>query len=328
MKILFQHKKQLLVLALAALVGFGGYSYYQGSKQTDLVLYGNVDIRQVSLAFNASERIDKLFVKEGQRVEQGQLLAALATENLTYLFEKSKAQLAQQEAVVRRLHNGSRPEELEQAAARVRQADADALNALQYKERLDALYAQHAISMQQRDDASARYKAAAAALDEAQEAQRLAQLGPREEDIAEAEAALKTLQAEVKLRRYNLEQAQLKAPQKGIIRSRLQEPGDMASPQKPVFLLTTDEKKWVRAYIPETALGKVQPGQQAKIYIDSQPDKPLDGTVGYISHIAEFTPKSVQTEELRTALLYEVRINAEDPDDILRMGMPATVRFD
>ena len=102
----------------------------------------------------------------------------------------------------------------------------------------------------------------------------------------------------------------------------------MTSPQKPVFLLAANDKKWVRAYVPETALGKVQPGQQARIYIDSQLDKPLDGTVGYISHVAEFTPKSVQTEELRTALLYEVRINAEDPDNILRMGMPATVRFD
>jgi HlyD family secretion protein len=80
-------------------------------------------------------------------------------------------------------------------------------------------------------------------------------------------------------------------------------------------------------YVSETDLGKVKPGMQARVTTDSHPDQPISGTVGYISSVAEFTPKSVQTEELRTSLVYEVRVLVEDDANVLRLGQPATVRF-
>ena len=101
----------------------------------------------------------------------------------------------------------------------------------------------------------------------------------------------------------------------------------MASPSKPVFKLSLPGKKWVRAYVPETELGRIYEGQKACVYIDSQPGKALEGQVGYISGTAEFTPKTVQTEELRTSLVYEVRVYVDDNDNVLRLGMPATVRI-
>jgi HlyD family secretion protein len=83
----------------------------------------------------------------------------------------------------------------------------------------------------------------------------------------------------------------------------------------------------VRVYVSETDLGKVRPGTAARITTDSRPGQPLQGTVGYISSVAEFTPKSVQTEELRTSLVYEVRVVVEDGGNVLRLGQPATVRI-
>lgn len=99
----------------------------------------------------------------------------------------------------------------------------------------------------------------------------------------------------------------------------------MASPQKPVFSLAITDPKWIRAYVSEPDLGKVHPGMAAAVAVDSFPNRRFDGWVGFISPVAEFTPKTVQTEELRTSLVYEVRVFVQDPSDELRLGMPATV---
>ena len=120
----------------------------------------------------------------------------------------------------------------------------------------------------------------------------------------------------------------MRAPTNGVIRSRLLEVGDMASPSTPVFKLSLLDKKWVRAYVKESDLGRIYEGQSASVYIDSQKDKPIAGQVGYISDTAEFTPKTVQTDELRTALVYEVRVHVDDDANVLRLGMPATVKID
>ena len=101
----------------------------------------------------------------------------------------------------------------------------------------------------------------------------------------------------------------------------------MVSPQTPVFSLAIIHPKWIRAYADEPDLGNVHPGMAATVTTDSFPDRPLDGWVGFISPIAEFTPKDVQTEELRTSLVYEIRVFVKDPGDELRLGMPATVHL-
>lgn len=323
-----QHKKTLFALLAVCFLLTGYYAYQKGQNQDALILYGNVDVRQVSLAFNASERIETMLVEEGASVKKGQLLAALRTDTLKLDIAHSKAQILTQEAVVELLHNGSRPEEIAQAEARQREAAADYENALLYKQRLQSLYEQQAVSKQQLDDANARYKAAAGAWDNARAAWQLAELGPRTEEIKQAEAALLALKTDLAIKEYNLEQSQLLAPLDGTIRSRLQEPGNMVTPQKPVYLVTVNDKKWVRAYASEPQLGFIKPGIEADVIIDSYPDKPLKGSVGYISDTAEFTPKTVQTPELRTSLLYEVRIYVDDEENILRLGMPATVKLE
>jgi HlyD family secretion protein len=103
------------------------------------------------------------------------------------------------------------------------------------------------------------------------------------------------------------------------------EPGEIASPQRPVVSLAVVDPKWVRTYVAEADLGKVHPGMSARVFSDSFPGRPFTGWVGFVSPVAEFTPRTVQTTELRTSLVYEVRVFVQDGQDELRLGMPASV---
>lgn len=108
-----ENKKKLVGLVTVAIMAIGA-GYYHFSKENDeLILYGNVDIRQVSLAFNSSERIEKMLVEEGDKVKKNDLLATLESKPLELTIAKSEAAIEKQEAVVLRLKNGSRPEEIE-----------------------------------------------------------------------------------------------------------------------------------------------------------------------------------------------------------------------
>ena len=118
-----------------------------------------------------------------------------------------------------------------------------------------------------------------------------------------------------------LRDAELYAPQSGVIRERIVEPGDFVTPQTPVLTLALTDPVWVRTSLPETRLGQVKPGARAEIRTDSFPEKQYDGWVGYISPTAEFTPKNVETPELRTRLVYQMRVYACNPENELRLGM-------
>jgi len=113
-----------------------------------------------------------------------------------------------------------------------------------------------------------------------------------------------------------------------VVRSRLLEPGEMVSPQRPIFNLAITDPKWIRAYVSEANLGKVHEGMKASISTDGFPGQIIPGWVGFISSVAEFTPKAVQTEDLRPNLVYEIRVFVQDAQDELRLGMPATVSLE
>ncbi|MFT4196882.1 MAG: HlyD family efflux transporter periplasmic adaptor subunit [Pseudoxanthomonas sp.] len=293
-----------------------------------LKLHGNVDIRQVSLAFDGNGRVAALQVDEGDAVKAGQVLATLDTQTLALQAEQAQAQIGVQQQALLRLQNGSRPEELAQARSSYAAAQADAEHAHKDLARLQGIAAntgQRGVSAQELDRARAAVQIADAQAAQQRDALRLADIGPRKEDIAAAQAQLAAAQAQLALLRHQIAQGELKAPADAVVRSRLLEPGDMATPQKPVYALAITQPKWVRVYVGEADLGKVRPGQPARVTTDSAPDKPIAGKVGYISSVAEFTPKSVQTDELRTSLVYEVRVLVEDKDNELRLGQPATV---
>jgi HlyD family secretion protein len=294
-----------------------------------LTLNGNVDLREVSLAFKNSDRIDEILVEEGDTIKKGQVLARLDTQDLKYKIKITESQIAAQQAAVDKLHNGTRQEDLAQAAAKYNAATAERdFLQREYDRKANAFSSSNgkSVSREALDDARSKLDVAVAKAKEAEEANNLAIAGPRAEDVAAGEAKLESLKNELNQENYTLSQSELIAPSDGVIRSRLLEPGDMASPQKPVFRISLNTKKWVRVYVKETDLGKLHEGSEASVYIDSYPNKAISGQVGYISSTAEFTPKNVETSDLRPALLYEVRVYVDDPDNLLRMGMPATVK--
>jgi HlyD family secretion protein len=325
-------KRAILVvtalLVIGLLAGLAWWFNHRDGAPREIVLYGNVDLRQVQLSFNNSERIAEVLVQEGERVRKGQVLARLDTRRLEPQVAQAEAQTAAQRQVVQRLRSGSRPEEIAQARANVDSAKADAVNARQQYERIKSaaeISAGRAVRQQDVDSAKAALQVAEAKLAVNERALELAVIGPRKEDIAEAEARLRANEAQLALLRQQLVDAQLLAPLDAVVRTRVLEPGDMASPQRPVFSLAITDPKWVRAYVPEPNLGKLQEGMTAAVAVDSFPERRFEGWVGFISPVAEFTPKAVQTEELRTSLVYEVRVFVKDPSDELRLGMPATV---
>lgn len=134
--------------------------------------------------------------------------------------------------------------------------------------------------------------------------------------------------ANVEVAEQALHDAKLYAPTDGVIHDRIVEVGDFVTPQTPVFTLALTSPVWVRTYLPESYLGKVKPGMPATITTDSYPDKKYPAWIGSISPTAEFTPKSIETPELRTRLVYQMRVFACNPQDELRLGMPATVSID
>ena len=119
----------------------------------------------------------------------------------------------------------------------------------------------------------------------------------------------------------------LTSPTAGVVRSRLLEPGESAGPGRPVAVIDELSPKWVRAYASETDLGRLVPGMKAEVVTDGRPNDPMPATLGFISSSAEFTPKNVETPDLRTALVFELRFFLDDPENLLRPGLPATVRI-
>ena len=317
----------IAVLLLAVLAGgvWLWHSRLRPISTNELVLYGNVDIRQVQLAFNGSQRIASMLVREGDRVSKGQLLATLERDRLEQTVARAAGQVQAEKEVVVRLEAGSRPEEVRKARADVEAARADAHNAGLNRRRMKALAAKDAVSQQKADDAKAAAEAAEARLNAINETLRLAVEGPRKEDIASAKATLRAREAELALAKRELADASLYAPMDAIVQERIMEPGDMASPQKPVYTLALTNPLWVRTYVSEPDLGRIRLGMMAEVRTDSYPGKRYRAWIGFISPTAEFTPKSVETSQVRTSLVYQTRIYVCDPQNELRLGMPATV---
>jgi HlyD family secretion protein len=275
-------KRLALIVLLLAVVGtVAGLWWWRAKHATasnELVLFGNLDLRIVDLAFNNNERIAAVLVQEGDRLRKGELVARLDTSRLS--------------------------PEAAQAVANVALARANLANTSQHYDRVQKLWDESGGRAVSRDDV----EAAKAARDA-------------------SEAQLHANEAQAALLKQELADADLFAPSDAVVRARILEPGDMSSPIKPVFTLAIINPKWVRAYLSEPDLGKVHPGMKATVQTDSFPDRRFDGWVGFISPQAEFTPKPVETEELRTSLVYEIRVFVHDPDDDLRLGEPATVRL-
>lgn len=323
--------KPLRILVFLLVVGLAAMLLWNMRTTTDETLprtraWGHVDTREVALAFEASGRIAKLIPEEGERVNAGDVLGRLDTELLEIQSNLAEAKLRAAEADLALAREGYRVEDITEAERRTEALTTKAELARRTAKRLEGLAQVDAASVQALDDA--RFSAQAADQELAAAKAQLSRLhaGLRPQEVAKAEAAASAAKEELRTIRYQIERASvLTAPISGVVRSRLAEPGDMASAARTVYTLSVTDPKWVRAYVTEAQLGLVREGAEAQVLTDTT--APVAATVAHISSTAEFTPKTVQTEELRTALVYEVKLLVADPENRLRLGQPVTVEF-
>lgn len=327
--------RRSLPIALLLFVAAGAAAWWYGlpeklgwlpEARREFVLYGNVDIRQVSLGFRVNGRLSELRVDEGDVVKRGTLLAKLDAAPYEFAVRSAEANAAALRATLDKLKAGPRPTEIAQARAAYDESLADLQNANLAYERARQLRPQGTISEANLDQATAAKAMAAARSQSANEALKLLQEGSRVEDIAAADAQLKAAEATLASARTSLEDTELRAPNDGVVLSRVRENGAIVSPADTVFVLSLTEPVWVRSYLAEPDLGRIHPGMKVSVTSDTAPDNPYEGTISFISPVAEFTPKSVETPELRTDLVYRLRIVIDKPGPDLRQGMPVTVR--
>lgn len=313
----------LAALAIAAYVthGFGFLAPQAGGP---LTLYGNVDIRSVDLGFRVPGRISAMPVEEGAHVETGTVLAQLDPKPLTDALNAAQAQVDVAAAERDKRRTGNRPQDIAQAEATVAERRASLVQTRQDFERRSQLFKTGTVSQAQYDLSEAQFKADQARLAAAEQSLSLMRAGFRKEDVASAEAQYAAAVAQRDKAQTDLADTTLKAPSSGTILTRAREPGAIVQMGESVFTLTIDRPLRVRAYVSEPDLGRISPGMEARVKSDGNP-KLYRGTIGFISPTAEFTPKSVQTESLRTDLVYRLRIIITDPDDALRQGQPVTV---
>lgn len=322
-------KKRIAILTgvvalMIAAIATSGFGLFGSGDDEPLMLYGNVDIREVDMAFRVPGRIDQVAVEEGEKVERGALLATIDAASIEARTGEADAAVAQARAQLAKLRSGNRPQDIAQARARVAAAEAAARNAQADFDRRRSLVEPGAISRDQWAQTVADRDRAAAQFAETRQALSLAQAGTRQEDIAAAEAQLRAAEASRRGVRTDLGDTRLVAKSAGTVVTRAREPGAIVQPGETVLTLSLDRPLRVRAYVAEPDLSRIAPGMKVTVTADGNPTT-YQGTIGYISPRAEFTPKSVETEDLRTDLVYRLRINVENPDDMLRQGQPVTV---
>lgn len=322
-------------ILLLAVAGAGAAWYYGVPQRHDYFLpappteeiYGNIDIRQVSLGFRVNGRLAAVAVEEGDAVKTGDVLARLDAGPYEIAVRAAEENVAALRATLDKLKAGARPSEIEKARAAYQEQVASLANAELALSRADQLRNQGTVAQSSLDAAIATKDMTTARVASAKAALTLIEEGSRTEDIATAEAQLRAAEAQLDSARTSLADTELKAPADGVILSRVSEPGAIVASSTNVLVLALSEPVWVRAYVSEADLGRVHPGLKVKVTSDGMTGAGYEGQVGFISPVAEFTPKSVETPDLRTDLVYRLRIIVDHPGKDLRQGMPVTVHL-
>lgn len=325
-------KKRLIPLLLLIIILISVAIWFVNKSPSSLVLYGNVDIRTVNSSFRVAGRLMQLNYEEGDHIKQGDLLAKLDAKPYQNAVNQAKANLMVKQAQLDLMINGYRKEEVAQAAAQVLQYQASYDYAENNYQRMAKLIKSSSISKDQFDNSLTLRDQAQANLQTAK--QKLDQLtnGYRKEEIEAAQASVQAAHADLAQAELNLSDTELYAPSHGTILTRAVESGTMLTAGSPIYAISLDRPVWVRAYIDEINLHHAIPGKTVYVYTDSRPDKPYIGQIGFVSPTAEFTPKTVETPVLRTDLVYRLRIQINETgqgqaDDMLRQGMPVTIKF-
>jgi len=325
------YKKSVIVAAIIIIVlagAFAGWKYDENRQNHTLTLYGNVDIRNLNMSFRVGGRLASLDVDEGDVIKAGEPLGLLDPAPYQIDVSNAQANVAAAQAQYDLMLAGYRDEEISQAAAQVDQAQSAFDYAQSFYQRQQGMWASRSVSANDLQNARSAYEQAKASLNAAKDRLNQYRRGNRPQQIAAAQAQLQQAKAQLAQAELNLQDTTLVAPSAGTILVRSVEPGTVLNAGSPVLTLALTQPVWIRAYISEPHLGDAQPGRQVLIYTDSRPEKPYHGQIGFVSPTAEFTPKTVETPDLRTDLVYRLRVIVSDADDALRQGMPVTMTFE
>lgn len=319
--------KKILILIFLGILGFLGWQGYQTyfQQENTKVYYGNIDTRTLTLSFQFLGKIINITKDEGQSVKKGEKLAFLDDTNLQNSLNEIKAQIKAANAQLKKLQIGFRDEEIAAAKATYFEAKANRDNAKDTFNRQNSLFKTKSTSQEQFNQAKFAYQKAQAALEKALANYSLKKNGARKEDIQIQEANLQALLAKEKIIKKNISDSILISPINGVILTRYKEPGAITNANESVLEIAKNNELWVRAYVDEQHLGEIAQGEKMFIYTDSRKD-PYEGYVGFISPVAEFTPKNIETQALRADLVYRFRVIVQNPDQKIRQGMPVTLK--
>ncbi len=288
-------------------------------------LSGTVEAREVDLAFQVGGRIVRLAVDEGDAVQVGQPVASLDENDYQLALRNATAQRDAAQAALAVLQAGTRVQELRVAEAQLAKAQADLDYARLEYQRVAELIPKRLAAQERLDQARLQQEVAQAGVDQARQTLALLREGPRQEELDRAAAELRARQAAVEIAQRQLEYAQLHSPVAGVVSVRLAEAGEVVVVGKPVLRVAELGRPWVRAYLNEVDLARVRLGQAAEVRVDGLPGQVLNGRLAFIAPDAEFTPKTVETRALRVDLVYRVKVEVDNPDGALKLGMPADV---
>ena len=313
----------ILVIAAAAAIRF--YPQWFGKQATDneLKLSGNIEAHESLVSFKVPGRIVDLPVDEGMTMKCGDLLARLDNDDYRKQVEVDEAARRVRDQQLTLGLAGSRVQEIEAARQSVIDAQADLDQKKKDFDRYDALFKLDEITGQIRDQAATAVTRAQATLERAQQIYNELVEGTRKEELDVDRSNVREAYQNLEMSKIRLGYTVLRAPFNGVVLTRQAELGEVISPGTPIITLADLDHIWLRVYLPETDLGKVRWGQDVEVRADTYPGKTYRGHVSVIASDAEFTPKSVQTEQERVTLVYRIKVDVDNPNYELKPGMPA-----
>jgi HlyD family secretion protein len=308
---------QFLILAAAGLLGCG--SNHKGTIEAS----GTLEAIEVKVSSKVPGQIESIRIQEGSQVQTRDTLLILDRSTLELQFRQAQAGFEVADAQYHLLLNGARSEDIRLSEDALRQAEASFKNANDDYGRMKDLLASNTVTKKQFDDAESRYTIAKAQLSSAQQGVAKLRNFARPEDLAAARARAGQGKATSDLIRKQLTDAVIVAPVSGTVTHVPVEQGELIGMGTVIASVSRLEKMNLMIYVGESELGKAKLGGMADVYIDTYPDKAFPAKVVFISPIAEFTPKNVQTKEDRTKLVFGVKLEIENKEGVLKSGMPA-----
>ncbi len=308
----------LLVLAATACSG--------DSDDGRIHASGHIEATRVHLAAKVGGSLLAAPLQEGDRVAAGDLVARLDTVDAEHELARARAQAGAADAHLRLLLSGTRVEDIDRAEQQLAQAQAELDNAQRDFDRLNGLAEQGTATEKSRDDAETRLQVAKRRVSALKAELDKLTAGPRREEIESARAQRAAAEATVATVEERIREATVTAPRDGVITDRIAEPGEVLAPGALISVLTDLEHPWLNAYVGEPQLARIHLGDTVTVRVDGQ-SQPFEGKVSYISSVAEFTPKNVQTPEERAKLVFKVKVALPNPNGVFKPGMPADAYF-